>query len=614
MKIVKIVCGLCVLGWFSFAARVVWAEEPPTRFKEVVVTATKSKTPAKDVTRAVSVIPGEQLSVVRGGFASGGFSDVPETLVRRSGSIGRTTAVVIRGASATQVHVNMDGAHIASPTTGSFDFNHLTPDNLERMEVLRGPNSTLYGSDAMGGVINLVTRRGEGPFTGSYTQEGGSQETTREVTSFQGATGPWHLSGSASRMDSEGRSQNDAYENTNLSTRVGYDFSEKTKLDFSLRHLFAIVGIDDGPFRPDPNRTNRERQTIATGVFETATTPWWSQNFRLSSSLGNIVDSDPADSGTKQARSVSEIDTERYGAEWRNRFTPVQWDSVTVGFEFEDREGTSGNFDKTQTTYAGYAQNQWKPIDPLTILTGARFFRESSFGSDHVLDASAAYFVVPWNMKFRGGWGQGFRAPSLNELFFPNFGNPNLSAEKSNTYEGGMEQVLWDDRLSWSGTLFQTDFRDLIQIVRVSSTQSQPQNVGKARTRGAELEMELKPIKPWTLQGSYTHLDANERPSGEELLRVPKNTIGFSVGLDPKTKWEAKLMGLLVSSREESTGTNSRNKTKGYLVFNLFAQYKFTPWMKGYLRVDNLTGERYSEVLGFPASGTTTFFGVTVEK
>ena len=125
--------------------------EEPTRLKEVIVTATKSKTPAKEVTRDVTVIPGEKLGVVQGVFVSQGLSDVPETLVRRSGSIGRTTAVVIRGASATQVHVTMDGAHVASPTLGSFDFNHLTPDNLERMEVLRGPGSTLYGSDAMGG-------------------------------------------------------------------------------------------------------------------------------------------------------------------------------------------------------------------------------------------------------------------------------------------------------------------------------------------------------------------------------------------------------------------------------------------------------------------------------
>ncbi len=595
------------------------AEEKPTRLKEVIVTATRTKTPAKEVTRAVSVIPAEKLHVVKGGMVSDAFSDVSETLVRRSGAIGRTTAVVIRGASASQVHVTLDGAHVASPTTGSFDFNHFTPDNLERIEILRGPGSTLYGSDAMGGVINLVTRRGEGPMSYSYTQEYGGQDTLREVGSLSGEIGKWHLSGSGSRIDSDGLSQNDDYENTNLSARVGYDFSDEKTLDLSFRHLFAIVGLDDGAFRPDPNRKSRDRLTIATGKFETPITDWWSQMFRLSGHVGNLIDNDPSNGGT-EANSLTKLDTERYGAEWMNRFTPVDWDTVTLGFEFEDREadrrtgGANQNFSKAQNTRAVYLQNQWNPLEPLTILSGFRAFRESAFGSDQVFDTSAAYFLEPWSMKVRGGYGQGFRAPSLNELFFPNFGNPNLAAEKSETFEIGADQVLFDDKINWSGTLFRTNYDDLIQIVRISPTASEPQNVGRSRVDGIEMELELKPMKPWTLTGSYTHLEAKERPSGEELLRLPKNTIGFSVGFDPKTKWDLRLEGLLVSSREESVATNRRMKTKGYLKFDLQGQYRFASWIKSYFRIENLTDRRYAEVLGFPANDFTASIGVTVEK
>ncbi len=595
------------------------AAEEPIRLEEVIVTAAKAKTPAKRVTRAVSVIPEEQLSVEKGEFVSDALSDVPGILVRRTGSIGRTTAVVIRGANATQVHVTMDGAHVASPTLGSFDFNHVTPDNLERMEVLRGPGSTLYGSDAMGGVINLVTRRGKGPMTYAYTQEFGGQNTWREGGSLQGQIEKWHLSGSASRLDSDGLSQNGDYENVNLSTRIGYDFAEETTLDFSLRHIFAIVGIDDGPFRPDPNRRDRERQTIATATLEAPITSWWSQRWRISTSIGNLIDNDPSNGGT-EADSLSKLDTERYGAEWMNRFSLAKWDTLTVGFEFEDREadrrtgGANQNFSKAQTTRSVYLQNQWNPWDPLTVVTGARFFRESAFGSDEVFDASAAYFLAPWNLKLRGGWAEGFRVPSLNELFFPNFGVPTLGPERSETFEVGVDQVLFEDKVHWSETLFRTNYRDLIQIVRLTPTSSQPQNVGRSRIDGSELELELKPWDPWVLRGSYTHLEANERPSQEELLRVPKNTIGFSVGLVPSKKWEAQLQGLLVSSREESTGTNSRNKTKGYLKFDLFTQYRFTSWMKGYMRIENLTDRRYSEILGFPAAGTVASVGVTVEQ
>jgi vitamin B12 transporter len=342
-------------------------------------------------------------------------------------------------------------------------------------------------------------------------------------------------------------------------------------------------------------------------------TAWWSQSWRFSTTISNFIDSDPSNGGT-EASSLFKLDTERYGAEWMNRFTPVSWDALTLGLEFEDREADNRSFSKTQVTRAAYLQNQWRPLDPLTVVAGFRFFRESAFGSDQVFDLSAAYFHEPWGLKARGGFGQGFRPPTLNELFFPGFGVANLSPEKSETWEIGFDQVLWDNRINWSGTLFRTEYEDLIQTVRVSSTVSAPQNVGQSRTRGAELELEFKPWDPWTLTGSYTHLEANEDPSDEELLRVPKNTLGLSVGFAPSKKWDARLEGLLVSSREESTGTNSRNKTKGYLKFDALLQYRFKPWLRGHVRVDNLTDRNYAEVLGFPAEGLVASVGVTVER
>lgn len=589
------------------------ADEESTRLEEVVVTATKAKTPVQEVTRAVSVVSGEGMSEEEGNFVAEPLRDLPGTFVRRSGAIGRTTAVVIRGSSAPQVHVTMDGVHVGSPTTGSFDFNHFAPDNLERIEVLRGPGSTLYGSNAMGGVINLITRRGEGPLKASYTQEYGGMDTFREIADLQGAAGKWHLSGAASRIDSDGLGQNGDYQNTNLSTRVGYDLTDEAKLDFTLRHFFAIVGIGDGAFRPDPNRRDRERQTIASGTFESPVTSWWSQTVKLSTQAGHLIDNDPSNAST-ESDSFFKLGTERYDVDWSHRFFPVEWDSVTAGAEFEDRQADNGSFSKTQTTRAPYVQNQWHPFKPVTVLTGMRYFRESSFGSDKVFEASAAYFVEPLGLKVRGGWGQGFRVPTLNELFFPNFGNPNLGPEKSKTFEWGVDHALFQNKVNWSGTVFRTDYKNLIQTVRVSSTTSQPQNVGKARVDGVELELGVKPWKPLTFTSSYTHLEANQRPSMEELLRIPKNTAHFSIGYAPTKKWEARLEALLVSSQEESTGSNARNKNKGYQRFDLFAHYRFAPWMKGYVRVENLTNRTYSEVLGFPAAGTVATVGVKIEK
>lgn len=606
-RIVLFFVGIAV-SWTAVAG--VFAAENSTWMDEVVVTATKSKTPKKEVTRAVSVVSGKDLGEEMGGFVADAVKTVPGTFVRRSGGSGRTTSLVIRGSSAPQVHVTLDGARVGSTTTGNFDFNHLAPDNVERVEVLRGANSVLYGADAMGGVVNLETRRGQGPFSGSYTQEVGSWDTWREAAQMQGAVGRWHLSGGISRLDTQGLSDNDDYQDTNISGRVGYDFGPDNTLDVTVRNILSISGIDDGAFRPDPNRRDRERQTIGSVRWNSPVASGWSQTVRLSAHIANLIDNDPSDRAAN-ANSLFKLDTERYGAEWINRFVPVEWDKVTLGFEFEDREADNRSISKTQTTWATYLQNQWNPIPDLTILTGGRFFRETSFGNDHVLDASAAYFFAPLGVKLRGGYAQAFRVPTLNELFFPNFGNPNLEAEKSETIEAGVEQVIFEDLLEWSTTFFRTNYENLIQFVSVSGT-TLPVNVGKARVEGVELEAKLGPWNHWSLEGSFTNLSHHDRATGEELLRVPNNTAGLGLRFAP-AKWEVRLDGLMVSSREESV-TGGRNKQEGYFKLDFYGKYQFKDWLRGFVRVENLTNRNYREILGFDAPGLTATAGITVEK
>jgi len=593
------------------------AEQATRRMDEVVVTATKSKTPAKEVTRAVTVVEGEGLSESRP-LVVDALREVPGVFVRRTGQAGRSTSLVLRGASVTQAQVVVDGAHVASPTLGFFDFQFMAPGNLERIEILRGPASVLYGADAMAGVVNLVTKRGEGPLSGSYTQEIGNRNTFREMASAQAGMGNWHLTGSASRFDTSGVSQNDDFGSSAYSAHVGYDFSSDNKLDFSVQHNLTVLGLDDGAFRPDPNRIDRFRQTIGSGTWENRWTSWWSQTFRVSSQLDNSIDNDPSNGGT-EANALSKLDTQRVGAEWRNFFTPVQWDKVTLGFEFEDRGadrrtgGANQNFSKSQQTKAVYLQNQWNPVEPLTVLTGVRQFRESAFGSDRVWDASTSYFFDSLGLKLRGGYGEGFRVPTLNELYFPNFGNTALGPEKSKTVEVGLDQALWNDLLAWAVTFHRTNFHDLIQIVRTSPTTSAPMNVGKVRVEGIELEAEVRPTREWTLKGSYTATSAHERaPGKEELLRIPNNTFGMGVRYAPG-RWEVRLDGLLISSREESV-TGGRVKMEGYPKLDLYAAYRFKDWLKGYVRVENLTNRNYVEIIGFPSEGITGILGVTVEK
>jgi vitamin B12 transporter len=599
------VAALIVLAVFLSAGLAI-ADE--TILDEVVVTANKSETPSRNVTRAVTVVDERELGKQSGVFIVDALRSIPGTVVRSLGTSGRITNAVLRGSGTAQVHVTIDGVHVASPTTGAFNFNNLTYENIERVEVMRGSASSLYGSDAMGGVINIMTRRGEGPMKYSYTQEVGGSHSFREIASAEGGVGPWHLSATAARYDTAGVSQNDDYGNSTYSARVGYDLWEDATFDWTVRHSLAVYGLDDGAFIPDVNRKDRERQTFTSGVFESPVTDWWKQYFRVSTAVENFIDNDPSD-GSGNANSLFKLDTERYGAEWKNKFTPVSWDQFTLGLEYEDREADNRSFSKTQTNTAVYWQNLWNFWKPLTVVVGGRFFRENSFGTHKVLDASVSYLVEPWDMKFRGGWTEGFRVPTLNDLFFPGFSNPNLQPEESDNYEVGVDQSLWNGLLDWSATVFRTNYKNLIQFVG-----SAPINVSKARVDGVEFETRLHPADQWTIIGSYTHLEPHARPSEEELVRIPFNTASLKLQYAVDKKWDFGLEGQLISSREESQLANRRQKTKGYLVFHLYGQYHWTDWAKTFARVQNVTDQHYSEVLGFPEQGTLATVGVTFEK
>ena len=155
----------------------------------VVVTATKIETPAEQLGASVSVIPGEEIDTRRYPTVDEALRGVPGVDVRRSGSFGKTTAISIRGASPSQVQVLVDGMRVKSPTLGQIDLSDLSPELIERIEVIRGPQSTLYGADAIGGVVNILTRKGKGPFSLWATQEVGNYETLRSAMGFSGAQG-----------------------------------------------------------------------------------------------------------------------------------------------------------------------------------------------------------------------------------------------------------------------------------------------------------------------------------------------------------------------------------------------------------------------------------------
>ncbi|MBI3319775.1 MAG: TonB-dependent receptor [Candidatus Omnitrophica bacterium] len=609
------IVGLVVIG--MGASTNGWAE-PPSRLEEVVVTATRTDVPTGKLTKSVSVVNAEQIEDRHTPTVLEALREIPGVFIRQSGAIGRTTSAVMRGSLDKEVVVLLDGVPVNSPTLGNFNFSTLPADTVDRIEVLRGSASTLYGSDAIGGVINIITKRGEGPMRTTYQQEFGTQRTFREILTNQAAFGPVHYHLGVERDETKGLSTGDQVRLTDVTMAGGADLAKWLNLDVALHNNSSRVGIDDEAFRRDPNRLLTREELALSPTLTATPMDAWRQELRFFYHNDDTVDIDPPDpsvyqaNGDSQPNAETRINTDRYGIDWIHHVTLGSWGVSSTGFQWKDDTAES-RFKSTVKQWDWFFQQQLNPIDRLTLIGGVRLTQHSFFGTNPTTEASASYRIPVTETRLRANFSTGFRAPSLNELFFPNFGNPDIGPEKSRTFEVGAGQEWWDGRVGGDVAWYFTRVNNLIQTARLTSTTSQAQNIGRARMTGFELEAHGTPIPALRLSGTWTYTDAIDKSTKDKLVRIPANKVGLNVSYDFLERWRLNLHTLLVSHQEESVGTNARRRVKQYGRVDGSLTCRVTKNLEVYGRIENLLDRHYSEVLGFPTPGTLFFIGGKVE-
>jgi vitamin B12 transporter len=593
----------------------------PTRAEPVVVTATRDEIPLEQIGASVTIVPEETFEAQQYRTVEEALRAVPGVDVQRSGSLGKVTTVRIRGANAAQIQVLVDGVRVKSTTSGDFDFADLPLDDVQRIEVVRGPQSTIYGADAIGGVINVITRRGRGKPTAWLDFEAGNYETFRERAGVSGELGPWNFSLGASRLDFGGQFDNDEHDLTSANARVGYALPNSGEVALIARASDAHRGV---PFRtvfPDFSRSREQDDTFVLGSLEW-TQPWvaWYEHaLRLSAIRSALTFRDP-ESAFEQR---SDIETERREVDWLHKFHFGKVDTLTVGLEYRNEDGTSkGTFSATTDTFSVFAQDELRLFDRLFLTGGVRYDHNSAFGDATTGRAALSYVVRGSDTRLKASWAEGFRAPTFNELFFPEtfppcpaFGNPDLRPERSESYDAGVEQHLWDRRIRLAATYFRNDFDNLIQTTLVDPVNFcfRAENVGRARTQGVETEASVAPIDTLLLALAYTYTDTEDRTTGDPLRRFPPNRWALTATWEalPGLTLAAEL--LILSSQFEGSGVP---RNEGYTVVNAAASYR-VPWRWGplsevllHLKITNLLNEDYAEVRGFPALGTHVVAGV----
>jgi len=615
---------------------------------EVVVSATKTPVPVTQVTSAVEVITDEDLKGRQIRTVADALRLSQGLTVFSNGGPGTSTSVRIRGSNSDQVLVLIDGAIMNSATLGNFDFANLTTDNIERIEILRGAQSMLWGADAMGGVINITTKRGVGALSASAFFEYGSFSSIREGGQVSGKTGIVDYSVALSRWDftgfsavnyRRGATERDGFHNWQTSARLGIALPHEGRLDFNFRLLQGKTNIDNG-FSPGFDTLGaftNSQQFVYSVAYTQPITTWWNQVFTVARQTEDLESSSGQTERNVQTGVVStpflyrsQINTVSNRLEWQHNFQIGKPLLLTAGYQFREQQGQNqdlltNNYDiptKTLSSHAGFAQAQLNLWDRVFATAGVRHDEYNVFGGATTYRTTAGYLHQETDTKLRGSYATGFRAPTINQLYFPFYGNANLKPERSQSSDVGIDQYLFNRRVTISGGYFWNRFRDMI-VTQASSTSCSPfgfcaENAGLVGAKGWEASVKYAVVKdvPFIrsldVQAQYTNTMTRnlDQYPGNRSPRMPVDQWSMIVSYLPIDSLRVNLEGRYVGSRFNDV--NNTEKMRAFDVWNLSATYDMTKRVQAYLRADNIFNEKYEEVLFYGTPIRSIFVGVRV--
>ncbi len=628
-----------------FAHVNVAAEQDP-----IVVTATRIPTPVSEVGSSVTVITAEDMQRKQYKTVPEALRTVPGLDVVQAGGPGQQTSVFIRGASSSHTLVLVDGINIAdaSSPNGAVDFSSLVLDNVERIEVVRGPQSTLYGANAIGGVINIITRTGEGKPRATLSMQAGNNSSVYQQLSLLGSRDRLDYSLSGTHLKTHASSvtpedlrdglpaEADRYRNNTLSTRLGYAASETLGFSVSGRYINDKQRIDPevgfGTIEdPDAQLKNREYFIRGEGNAALLDGQWDASLAVAYTDYNRRNNNQRSDPFATLQHTRFQGDTLEFTV--NNDVYLSEAHTLTLGAgskkESMNNDGFSdfGGFlvselsKASERTNYGYFQDQFSFAGQVFGTAGLRLDDRDDFGSEVTYRFTGAYQHRPTNTRFSASVGTGFRAPSLFELFgfTPNNfgsayrGNPDLDPEKSFGWELGIEQTLLADRLDVGATYFRNDINDLIETVFDPGFNSTSENINKVHLRGVETFVSARVHPRLSVRVDYTFTDVDvSDDSDRPLLRRPRKKAGADVDYSVTDKASLYLGMEYVGERKDiDRVTGAIIEAPDYTVFDSAVTYQMNPSFRLEARINNVLDAHYEPADGFEALGRNYMLGFT---
>ena len=586
---------------------------------EIIVTALGIEQPADEVGQAVTVIDEKTIETRQNVSVADLLITTPGIRFNRADAVGGVTGISIRGAETTQTLVLLDGVKINDPSVigDAYDFGNLLTGNIRRVEVLRGSNSVVYGSQAIGGVVNIMSEEPGERFGGSASVDYGYADTLNAKANISGSTGI--ASGSAGvayfRTDgisaAKGGTEKDGYENIATNAKLKLAFTDNLSLD--LRGYYIHADLDTDIFFGAPADTTDSSKldqyigyaglnlaSFDGKLTQRAAVTWFRAERSYESPFG------PSGFTGRTLR-----------FEYQAVFQPIDRAKLLLGYEHERPEYDSFFFDSFagQNVYSNAGANidsvhalaVVKPFAGLSLTGGVRHDDHSQFGGATTFGANANYSPNHGLTNVRASYGEGFRAPSLYQLYDPTYGNAALDPERSKSYDVGIDQQLGGDQATISITAFR---RTIDGQIDFDFGTSQYFNLGRTRAKGVEAILTLKPVEALTVTASYSYVDARNRDTGARLPRRPTNVV--SLAADYRWQFGLSAGATLLMASDSYNNASATQRLDGYARLDLRASLPINEHLEIYGRIDNVTDEEYATVYGYSTYGRSAYGGVRV--
>jgi vitamin B12 transporter len=612
-------CSLCLL----LGAAAQTEPEGPTELNEITVTATRLDTSVERSPSATTVISSQEIDQNQYRFAADALRTVPGLTVVQTGVPGQLTSVFIRGLNSNQTQVLLDGIPFNQGLANAFNFADFTSDSIARIEVVRGPQSAIFGPNASGGIINFITKRGSGAPEGSAFFEAGSWDSFREGGTASGKFGPLDFAVGFSRFDTENARQKNGYSATTVLGDVGITPIPRLRLGLVFFYDYADAGSPNTIFDPQPFDDLRTERYLVAPTVEFRPVDWWSNKFYFSYDQERQINRpNLVDPFTGPTRGIFRRDQ----LEYQTDLSPLSWLTLTSGFYYyhtnvyqerpDVQSGPTLIRDKSED-YAGFSQLKITPLCNLDLYFNARYDAFRDFGDKFTYRIAGNYLFGPTHTILRSSFGTAFTPPSSQDKIFG--GNPNLKPDKEKGFDVGFEQPFWGDRIRLGANFFYNTDSNVVGF----NSQFIAFNIGSARTQGVETFASISPLPGLVITANYTYLDAINttsqdvsQPPGGRLARRPRNAFYASVSYLWFNRLTTTVEVQSVNARDDITfttaGVPQNVPLEDYTTVRLSAEYRVNDCLKITGRIENLFDEKYSEVLGFPALGRTFYGGVAL--